>query len=168
MLKFQEQASARGWPNLLLRLILCFGFAAHGWGKLSRGSVDFGEMLSHIGVPFPHLTAWVTISTELLGGISLMLGAFVIPVSFALIVVMLTAMFTVHLQYGYLTIKLMAVTPEGAQFGPPGLEINLLYIIGLLVLVLGGSGRFSVDNLLLSKFKPLHRSGGQGNYASRS
>src|SRR5215471_17241837 len=136
MLKFQQQATSGGWPNLLLRLILGFGFAAHGWAKLSRGPADFGEILLHIGVPFPHLTAWVTISTELLGGISLMLGAFVIPVSFALIVVMLTAMFTVHLQYGYLTIKLMAVTAGGAQFGPPGFEMNLLYIVGLLVLVL--------------------------------
>ena len=161
MLRFQKQASARGWPNLLLRLILGFGFVAHGWAKLSRGPAGFGEILSHIGVPFPHIMAWTTTSTELLGGVSLILGAFVIPMSLPLIIVMLTAMFTVHLQYGYSTIKLKAVTAAGAQFGPPGYELNLLYIIGLLVLVLGGSGRFSVDNLLLSKFKPLHRSGSQ-------
>ena len=154
MLKFQQQASARGWPNLLLRLVLGFRFVAHGWAKLSRGPADFGDILSHIGVPFPHITAWVTALTELLGGVSLMLGAFVIPISFPLIIVVLTAMFTVHSQYGFLTIKIKAVTAAGAEFGPPGYEINLLYIVGLLVLVLGGSGRFSVDNLLLSKFKP--------------
>src|SRR5215510_1054403 len=157
MLKFQEQASARGWPHLLLRLILGFGFVAHGWAKLSRGPAGFGEILSHISVPFPHITAWVTILIELLGGVSVMLGAFVIPISVALIIVMLTAMFTVHFQYGYSTIKLLAVTPAGAQFGPPGFEMNLLYIIGLLVLVFGGSGRFSVDNLLLSRFKRLQK-----------
>src|SRR5215813_13598376 len=160
MLNFQEQASAQGWPNLLLRLILGFGFAAHGWAKLSRGPDCFGEILSHIGVPFPHIMAWATTLTELLGGVLLILGAFVIPISFPLIIVMLTALFTVHFQYGYSTIKLKAITPGGAQFGPPGYEMNLLYIIGLLVLVFGGSGRFSVDNLLLSKFKFLHRSGG--------
>src|SRR5262249_50229017 len=148
-------------PILLLRLILGFGFAAHGWAKLSRGPAGFGEILSHIGVPFSHMTAWVTALTELLGGVSVMVGAFVIPISFPLIIVMLTAMLAVHFQYGYSTIKLQAVTPGGAQFGPPGYEMNLLYVIGLLVLVLGGSGRFSVDNLLLSKFKPRHRSGGQ-------
>src|SRR5215510_1750279 len=157
MLKFQQQATSGGWPNLLLRLILGFGFAAHGWAKLSRGPADFGEILSHIGVPFPHMTAWVTVLTELLGGVSVMLGAFVIPISIPLIIVMLTAMFTVHLQYGYSTIKLKAVTAAGAQFGPPGYEMNLLYIIGLMVLVLGGSGRFSVDNLLLSRFKRLQK-----------
>ena len=135
------------------RLILGFGFAAHGWAKLSRGPAGFGEILSHIGVPFPHITAWVTTLIEILGGVSVMLGAFVIPVSFPLIIVMVTAIFTVHFQYGFLSIKISAVTGAGAEFGPPGYEMNLLYIIGLLVLVLGGSGRFSVDNLLLSRFK---------------
>jgi putative oxidoreductase len=153
MLKFQEKANARGWPNLLLRLVLGFGFVAHGWAKLSRGPADFGDILSHIGVPFPHIAAWVTIMTELLGGVSVMLGAFVIPISFPLIIVTLTAMFTVHFQYGFLSIKIKAVTDAGAEFGPPGYELSLLYMIGLLVLILGGSGRFSVDNVLLSKFK---------------
>src|SRR5262245_21511183 len=120
MLKFQEQATAGGWPNLLLRLILGYGFVAHGWAKLSRGPAAFGEILFHIGVPFAHITAWVTTLTELLGGVFVMLGAFVIPLSFPLIFLMLTAMFTVHLQYGYATIKLKEVTTGGAQFGPPG------------------------------------------------
>jgi putative oxidoreductase len=153
MLKFQEKASSQGWPNLLLRLMLGFGFASHGWSKLSRGPAAFGEILFHIGIPFPHLTAWVTAFVELLGGLSLIVGLLVIPISIPLGIVVLTAMFTVHLQYGFLTIKLQAVTPAGAHFGPPGYEISLLYIIGLLVLVLGGSGRYSLDNLLLSKFK---------------
>jgi putative oxidoreductase len=81
----------------------------------------------------------------------------VIPISFPLIIVTLTAIFTVHTQYGFLTIKIKAVTVAGAEFGPPGYEMNLLYIIGLLVLILDGSGRFSVDNLLLSKFRPLQK-----------
>jgi hypothetical protein len=33
---------------------------------------------------------------------------------------MLVAIFTVHLPYGFSSIKLMAVTSAGAQFGPPG------------------------------------------------
>jgi putative oxidoreductase len=60
---------------------------------------------------------------------------------------MLTAMFTVHLQYGFSSIKIKAFTPQGAEFGPPGYEVNLLYIVGLIVLMLAGSGRFSVDGL---------------------
>ena len=38
----------------------------------------------------------------------------------------LVAIFTVHLPYGFSSIKLMAVTPAGAQFGPVGYECNLL------------------------------------------
>src|SRR5215469_15975269 len=158
MLKLQEQANALGWPNLFLRLILGFGFAAHGWSKLSQGPGRFGEILSQLGVPFPHAAAWLTIATELLGGLSLILGAFVIPMSVPLIILMLTAIFTSQFQDGFLTIKLKAVTGAGAEFGPPGYEINLLYMIGLLVLVLGGPGRFSVDNLLISKFRSLRNS----------
>jgi uncharacterized membrane protein YphA (DoxX/SURF4 family) len=32
--------------------------------------------------------------------------------------------------------------------GPPGYEVNLLYIAGLLALILGGAGPISIDRLL--------------------
>ncbi len=40
------------------------------------------------------------------------------------------------------------MTATGPEFGTPGYEVNLLYIAGLLTLVLGGTGAFSVDRLL--------------------
>ncbi len=61
---------------------------------------------------------------------------------------MLVAMFTVHLAYGFSSIKLMGISGSGPQFGTPGYEVNLLYIAGLLTLVLGGAGPFSVDRVL--------------------
>jgi putative oxidoreductase len=145
MFKFQERVSNQGWPMFFLRMILGFGFAAHGWAKLSRGPNGFGDILATIGVPFPHLMAWVTTWVELGGGILLMLGALVILVSIPLAATMLTAMFAVHLQYGFSSIKIKGFTADGAQFGPPGYEVNLLYIIGLLVLVVSGSGKWSID-----------------------
>jgi putative oxidoreductase len=36
-------------------------------------------------------------------------------------------------------------------FGPPGYEVNLLYIAGLLVLALGGAGPLSVDRWLATR-----------------
>jgi uncharacterized membrane protein YphA (DoxX/SURF4 family) len=57
-----------------------------------------------------------------------MLGAFVTLVSIPMAALLLVAMFTVHLPYGFSSIKLVAVTPAGAQFGPPGYECNLLYL----------------------------------------
>ena len=58
------------------------------------------------------------------------------------------AIFTVHLPYGFSSIKLMAVTATGAQFGPVGYECNLLYLACLLALVLGGPGPLSIDGFL--------------------
>jgi putative oxidoreductase len=61
---------------------------------------------------------------------------------------MLVAMFTVHLRYGFSAINTIGLTADGPQFGPPGYEVNLLYIGGLLALILGGAGPFSIDRLL--------------------
>jgi putative oxidoreductase len=58
---------------------------------------------------------------------------------------LLVAMFTVHLRYGFSSIKLVAVTTTGPQFGPPGYECNLLYLACLATLVLGGSGPLAID-----------------------
>jgi putative oxidoreductase len=100
------------------------------------------------GVPGPHFMAWVTILVELLGGLAVILGAFVALVSLPLAVVLLVAMFTVHLPNGFSSIKLLAVTGAGAQFGPPGYETNLLYLACLAALVLGGSGPMALDRFI--------------------
>ena len=125
-----------------------FGFAAHGYAKLSRGPENFAAILTTIGAPLPHLTAWVTSLLEFIGGVSVMAGAFVLPLSLPLAIVMLTAMFTVHFQYGFSSVVLKKVTASGAEFGPIGYELSLLYIAGLLTLALGGSGKLSPDRCL--------------------
>jgi len=150
----QEKTSENGWALVPLRLIIGFGFAAHGYAKLSRGPESFATILTAIGVPQPHLMAWVTSLLELIGGISLMAGAFVIPFSLPLAAIMLTAVFSVHFQYGFSSIRLKAVTASGAEFGPIGYEMNLLYLAGLLTLALLGPGRLSVDHWLRMRRKP--------------
>ena len=144
----QDQArnlARKDWALLPLRLIIGFGFAAHGYAKLSRGPANFAVILAALKVPHPLLTAWITSLLEFFGGIAVMAGAFVVLLSFPLACVMLTALFTVHLQYGFSSIRLKAVTAAGAQFGPIGYELNLIYIAGLLTLAIGGSGALSVD-----------------------
>jgi putative oxidoreductase len=148
---FQKTLVEKGWALLPLRLMVGFGFAAHGYAKLSRGPENFATILAAIGVPQPHLMAWVTSLFEFFGGISLMVGAFVLPFSFPLAAIMLTALFSVHFQYGFSSIRLKAITASGAQFGPIGYEMNLLYIAALLTLALGGSGALSLDRYLAMK-----------------
>lgn len=64
---------------------------------------------------------------------------------------MLVAMFTVQIHYGYSSVKTIGLTPEGPLFGPPGYEINLLYIAGLVALMFSGDGKYSLRNLVLGK-----------------
>ena len=76
---------------------------------------------------------------------ALLLGAFVALVSIPLIVSMLVAMLTVQLRYGFSSVNTIGLTPSGPVFGPPGYEINLLYIAALIALALTGPGPCSVD-----------------------
>ena len=136
------------WAPIPLRLIVGYGFMAHGFAKLSKGPDAFATILQAMGAPVPHFMAWSTILVELLGGFAVILGAFVALVSIPMAAVLLVAMFTVHLPYGFSSIKLLAVTAGGAQFGPPGYETNLLYLACLAALVLGGSGPMAIDGLI--------------------
>lgn len=141
----------RSWWPIALRLIVGYGFIVHGYAKLSRGPDAFAGVLTAMGVPAPYLMSWATILVEVLGGLAVLIGAFVWLASIPLVVVMLVAVFTVHLPYGFSSIKLVAVTAAGAQFGPPGYEAALLYIACLVALSLGGSGPLSVDAFLNPK-----------------
>lgn len=139
------------WAVLILRLIIGFGFMVHGWAKFSRGPAGFGKLLEQLGVPLPDVMAWVVPFVELLGGLAILLGVFVKIVGVPLIITMLVAMFTVLLRYGFSTINTVGLTETGPKFGPPGYELNLLYIAGLVSLILIGAGRFSIDNLIKGK-----------------
>ncbi|MGC2332266.1 MAG: DoxX family protein [Candidatus Acidiferrales bacterium] len=139
------------WAAIPLRLIVGYGFMEHGFAKLSRGPGAFAAILHTIGVPAPHLMAWLTILTELIGGFAVLLGAFVPLVSLPMAAVLLVAMVTVHLPYGFSSIKLLGVTAGQAQFGPPGYELDLIYLACLAALVLGGSGPMAIDHYLRKK-----------------
>ncbi|HUN45392.1 MAG TPA: DoxX family protein [Stellaceae bacterium] len=150
---WSRSALAR-WAPLPLRLIVGYGFMEHGVAKLLRGIDVFAVILHTIGVPAPHLMAWTTVLIELAGGLAVLLGGFVTLASIPMAAVLLVAMFTVHLPYGFSSIKLLAVTAAGAQFGPPGYETDLLYLAGLAALVAGGSGPLALDRLMRGAAAP--------------
>lgn len=136
------------WSPLPLRLIVGYGFMAHGYAKIVKHPENFAAILHALSVPAPHFLAWTTIAIELLGGFAILIGAFVPLVTIPMIVVLLVATLTVHLQFGFTSIKLMAVTSAGPQFGPPGYETDLLYIASLVALVFSGAGPLAIDGLL--------------------
>src|SRR5258705_9846574 len=151
-LSFLASPSVAGWAAIPLRLIVGYGLMEHGFAKLFRGPEAFAAILHTMGVPAPHLMAWLTILTELIGGLAVLLGAFVPLVSLPMAAVLFVAMLTVHLPYGFSSIKLLSVTAGRAQFGPPGYELDLLYLACLAALVLGGPGPLAIDRYLSTQW----------------
>lgn len=147
------RASVAAWAPIPLRLIVGYGFMQHGFAKLSRGPEAFAAILHAMSVPAPHFMAWLTILTEFMGGLAVLLGAFIPLVSLPMAGVLIVAMLTVHLPYGFSSIKLLSVTAGRAQFGPPGYELDLLYLACLAALVIGGSGPLSLSAYIWRRFR---------------
>ena len=135
------------WAPLPLRLIVGYGFIVHGYAKLARGPETFATILHTLGVPLPHLLAWLTTLVELIGGTAILVGAFVPVAAVPMAIVLVTALLTIHLPYGFFSVKLVEVSATGTKFGPVGYEVILLYLADLAALVAGGAGPLSIDEL---------------------
>jgi len=154
VIRWTEQWNLARCAPIPLRLIVGYGFMSHGYAKMARGPDIFVGIVQAIGVPAPELMAWATIVLELLCGAAVLVGAFVPLVSVPMAAILLVAIVTVHLPNGFSSIKLVAMTADGAQFGPPGYECDLLYLACLAALVVGGAGPWSVDGLLARRRWP--------------
>ena len=139
------------WALIPLRLVVGYGFIAHGYAKLIRGPDQFAAILSALGMPLPGFLAWLTVAVEICGGLAVLAGALLPLAAVPLAATLLVAMFTVHLPFGFSSIKLQAVVSGHPTFGQPGYEIDLLYLACLITLVLDGPGPVAVDNLLRGK-----------------
>ena len=135
----------RRYATLPVRLIVGYGFVAHGIAKWNKGPDAFAAILLSAHVPAPHLMARLTIVTEIFGGLAILCGALVAWVSVPMIVLLVVAIVTVHLPYGFSSIKLLRIVGGRAQFGPPGYECDLLYICGILTLAMSRPSPWSVD-----------------------
>jgi len=152
-----RRVAADRYALLALRLVVGYGFAAHGYAKLARGPDGFAAILAAIGVPAPHLAAWATVAVELFGGIAVIAGAGVVLVTPLLAVIMVTALVTVHLRYGFSSIRLKAISDAGAEFGPIGYELNLLYLAALAALAASAPGALSLDGWLSRRLRRVPR-----------
>ena len=147
----KSQQTLTKYAAVPLRLIVGYGFLEHGMAKWAKGPGSFAAILQATHVPAPHVMAWLTIIAEIFGGLAILLGAFVALVSVPMILLLMVAVVTVHLPYGFSSIKLMKIVDGRAQFGPPGYECDLLYIACIVTLVLCGPSPWSVDAYRLRK-----------------
>ncbi len=119
---------------LFARFAVAYGFyepAMMKWGGIDNVASWFGSM----GIPFPTLNAYMAASAEAAGVVLLVLGFFTRFISIPLIVVMLVAIFMVHL-------------PNGYSAGENGFEIPLYYMLFLFIFFTNGAGKFSLDRLI--------------------
>lgn len=133
------------WALVPVRVVVGLGFLAHGLAKWNRGPAKFAMLLHQLGIPLPVTAAWTTTATELLGGTALLIGLWVTVACIPLVATMLVAMFTIHVHYGFSAVNTVGLTAAGPQFGPPGYEINLLYVAILVALAVSGPTALSVD-----------------------
>ncbi|PLY08161.1 MAG: DoxX family protein [Arcobacter sp.] len=122
---------------LFARLIVAYGFyepAMMKWGNIGNVAQWFGSM----GIPFPTLNAYLAATTEILGVGLLALGLLTRFISLPLIIIMLVAIFTVHLGNGF-------------SAADNGFEIPLYYLLFLGIFLSHGAGKISLDNLIFKK-----------------
>ena len=82
---------------------------------------------------------------QVVAGAAVFVGAFVPLMSIPMVIVLLVAIVKVHWQFGFSSIKFLAVTAEGLQFGKPGVECDFLYLAAIAALFVAGADPWSVD-----------------------
>lgn len=124
-------------PLLLARIAMAGEFIPSGWGKLH----DLGKLTAYfatLGIPAPGANAAASATTELVGGVLLLLGLGTRFAAAALTVVMTVAILTARIQDAH-TIGDFFYLPEPS------------YIVIFLLLVCLGAGRASVDDMIANR-----------------
>ena len=116
---------------LAIRLVLAYGFYAPATKKFGDIS-SIAAWFETLGIPLPHLSAYLAASTEMLGVVCLTVGIFTRFISIPLMFTMIVAIATVHWQNGF-------------HAGDNGFEIPLYYLIMLALLLAKGPGKLSAD-----------------------
>lgn len=134
---------------LALRLFFGIGFMLTGIGKL-QNIESFAKILNDLQVSSSYPLAWAVALTETIGGFFLAIGFLSRLVAIPLIVVMVVAYATAHVE----SIYHIWVNPQAFIAQPP---FNFL-LTALLVFAFG-PGLFSVDALLNPKSGKQEQSG---------
>ena len=124
---------------LAVRLIVGIIMAAHGLQKLTGGPANFGQnVLGGLGVPLPVLMGYVVTFAELIGGILLIVGLLSRLAALVITINLVVAILLVKVNLGLIS----------SQGSPPGAELDLALMAGLLVILLAGPGKLSLDYAL--------------------
>lgn len=131
-----NRPAVRDAALLILRAVLGLVFVAHGVDKMFFAGIDETTgQFSAMGIPQPHVSAYIAAIGEMVGGSLLVVGLLTTFVAGALALFMACALYFVHLGNGILA-------ADG------GFEYPAVLIVSLLMVVVFGSGRASLDGVL--------------------
>ncbi len=121
---------------LFARLTVAYGFyqpAMMKWNSIDSVS----DWFVSLGIPFPTFSAYLAATFETIGVALLAFGLFTRLISIPLIIIMIVAIFTVHISNGF-------------SAGDNGFEIPFYYMLFLMMFFSYGGGKFSLDNLFFN------------------
>ena len=135
--------SAGDLAPVALRVPVGIIFIAHGAQKLfgafgGYGLEGTGQWMASIGLEPGYWMALLAGSAEFFGGLLLLLGLLTRPAAVVLAVTMLVAIFSVHFA-------------NGLFMANNGYEFALALLVVSLSLVLSGSGKLALDNIIAKK-----------------
>lgn len=124
---------------LIVRVITGLTMFMHGWQKLTGpGFGGVGDMFAGMDIPLPAVAGPLVMLVELIGGVLLVLGLGTRVVGAAFVVVMLGALFFVHLSAGF-------YAADG------GYELVLLLAAVSAALSVSGPGAWSLDAVIAGR-----------------
>ncbi|MBC3954197.1 DoxX family protein [Pseudomonas triticifolii] len=129
-----------GYGLTVLRVIVGIAFIAHGSQKLFGAFGGYGlegtaQYMESIGLTPGYLMALLSGGAEFFGGLGLLLGLLARPAAALVTVLLLVAIFTVHIGNGFFMAN-------------NGYEYALALLGGALAVLIEGAGRLSLDRLI--------------------
>jgi putative oxidoreductase len=123
--------------DLLFRLLVGLLFVPHGYAKLFVNPEFFVKFFGGLGLNPPAFFVYFIGGLEFFGGLAIAIGLLTRPLAFMLFIDMTVAAYLVHLPKGW--------------SGPGGAEYVVTLAVISLVLAMRGSGRLSVDRMILGR-----------------
>ncbi|QHF03948.1 DoxX family membrane protein [Pseudomonas asturiensis] len=129
-----------GYGLTVLRVIVGIAFIAHGSQKLFGAFGGYGlegtaQYMESLGLTPGYLMALLSGGAEFFGGLGLLLGLLARPAAALVTVLLLVAIFTVHISHGFFMAN-------------NGYEYALALLGGALAVLIEGAGRLSLDRLI--------------------
>ncbi len=129
---------------LAIRLYWGWQFFLTGKGKLT--SLDkVTEFFASLNIPLPGFNAAMAGTTETLGGLLIVVGLASRLTSIPLIGVLVVAYLTADFD----SLKMIFSEPDKFMAATP-----FLFLLAMLIVLIFGPGKFSIDHLLAKKFAP--------------